>query len=99
MKIKKVMEGPRDGEIRCQACFTRFRPKLGTGRAKCPHCGIEWLNGLQRHSEKRCNQAREHWAEKPRQWEVQKNEGRDAQKGNRVRAKCCKLHARNPFSR
>jgi hypothetical protein len=26
MKIKKVMEGPRDGEIRCLACFTRFRP-------------------------------------------------------------------------
>ena len=42
MKINKVMEGPRDGEIRCQACFTRFRPKLGAGRAKCPHCGVEW---------------------------------------------------------
>jgi uncharacterized protein (UPF0212 family) len=42
MKFNKVMEGPRDGEIRCQACFTRFRPKLGAGRAKCPHCGAEW---------------------------------------------------------
>ena len=42
MKIKKVMEGPRDGEIRCLTCFTRFRPIAGVERAKCPGCGIEW---------------------------------------------------------
>ncbi|UCE52721.1 MAG: hypothetical protein JSV31_26275 [Desulfobacterales bacterium] len=42
MKINKVMEGPRDGEVRCQACFTRFRPNLGAERAKCPDCGVEW---------------------------------------------------------
>ena len=42
MKIKKVMQGPRDGEIRCQACFTRFRPDLGAKLAKCPECHIEW---------------------------------------------------------
>lgn len=42
MKIKKVMQGPRDGEVRCQACFTRFRPKPAAGRAKCPDCGVEW---------------------------------------------------------
>ena len=32
MKINKVMEGPRDGEIRCQACSIRFRPKEGAKR-------------------------------------------------------------------
>jgi rRNA maturation endonuclease Nob1 len=42
MKIKKVMEGPRDGEIRCLACFTRFRPKRGVDRAACPSCGMQW---------------------------------------------------------
>jgi len=42
MKTNKIMEGPRDGEIRCQACFTRFRPKPGAERAKCPKCDIEW---------------------------------------------------------
>ena len=38
MKIKKVMEGPRDGEIRCLA----FRPKRGIDRAGLPSCGIQW---------------------------------------------------------
>jgi hypothetical protein len=42
MKINKVMEGPRDGEVRCLACFTRFRPKQGDEEAKCPKCEIEW---------------------------------------------------------
>lgn len=42
MKTKKVMQGPRDGEIRCQACFTRFRPESGAKQAKCPECSIEW---------------------------------------------------------
>ncbi len=42
MKINKIMEGPRDGEVRCLACFTRFRPKQGSEEAKCPNCGIEW---------------------------------------------------------
>ena len=42
MKINKVMEGPRDGEVRCHACFTRFRPKPGATQAKCPKCEIEW---------------------------------------------------------
>jgi hypothetical protein len=42
MKIKKVMEGPRDGEIRCLACFTRFRPKRGVDRAACPSCEMQW---------------------------------------------------------
>ncbi len=42
MKINKVMEGPRDGEVRCLTCFTRFRPKIGAERTKCPKCGIEW---------------------------------------------------------
>ena len=38
MKIKKVMEGPRDGEVRCLTCFERFRPAEGAERAKCPQC-------------------------------------------------------------
>ncbi|MFB0520612.1 MAG: hypothetical protein ACETWD_04175 [Desulfatiglandales bacterium] len=42
MKIKKVMEGARDGEIRCLACFTRFRPKRSVDRAACPSCGVQW---------------------------------------------------------
>ena len=42
MKINKIMEGPRDGEVRCQACFTRFRPELGAESADCPKCGIVW---------------------------------------------------------
>ncbi|UCG99821.1 MAG: hypothetical protein JSU78_05120 [Deltaproteobacteria bacterium] len=42
MKIRKVMEGPRDGEIRCLACFTRFRPKSSVDRVKCPSCGTQW---------------------------------------------------------
>ena len=42
MKTNKVMEGPRDGEVRCQACSSRFKPGLGAERAKCPDCGIEW---------------------------------------------------------
>ena len=42
MKIGKVMEGPRDGEVRCLTCFERFRPAEGAERAKCPKCGIEW---------------------------------------------------------
>jgi hypothetical protein len=36
MKISKVMEGPRDGEVRCLTCFERFRPAEGAERAKCP---------------------------------------------------------------
>jgi predicted RNA-binding Zn-ribbon protein involved in translation (DUF1610 family) len=42
MKINKVMEGARDGEVRCLTCFERFRPAVGAERAKCPKCGIEW---------------------------------------------------------
>ena len=42
MKIKKVNEGPRDGEVRCFACFTRFRPTRGVDRYACPNCGMEW---------------------------------------------------------
>jgi hypothetical protein len=42
MKINKVMEGPRDGEVRCLTCFERFRPSEGSDRAKCPKCGVEW---------------------------------------------------------
>ncbi|RLA84726.1 MAG: hypothetical protein DRG40_05570 [Deltaproteobacteria bacterium] len=42
-KPHKVMAGPRDGEVRCLACFTRFRPlPIGTERATCPRCGMEW---------------------------------------------------------
>ena len=29
MKSNKVMEGPRDGEIRCQACFTPIQTEVG----------------------------------------------------------------------
>jgi predicted RNA-binding Zn-ribbon protein involved in translation (DUF1610 family) len=42
MKTSKVMEGPRDGEVRCFTCFERFRPEAGAERAKCPKCGTEW---------------------------------------------------------
>lgn len=42
MKINKIMEGPRNGEVRCPACFMRFWPKQGAEKAKCPGCGIEW---------------------------------------------------------
>ncbi len=42
MKTKKIMEGPRDGEVRCLACFTRFRPLPGASSAECPRCGIRW---------------------------------------------------------
>jgi hypothetical protein len=42
MKIDKVMTGKRDGEVRCLACFARFWPKMGTDRATCPKCGMEW---------------------------------------------------------
>jgi len=42
LKTNKVMEGPRDGEVRCQACSTRFKPNLGAERSKCPDCGVEW---------------------------------------------------------
>jgi rRNA maturation endonuclease Nob1 len=43
MRIDKVNRGERDGEVRCQACFERFRPSpIGTERAQCPRCGIEW---------------------------------------------------------
>ncbi len=42
MKSNKIMEGPRDGEVRCLQCFARFRPELSADRAKCPKCGVEW---------------------------------------------------------
>jgi len=32
----------RTGEVRCQACFERFRPPLGAERASCPTCGWDW---------------------------------------------------------
>jgi len=42
MKINKIMEGPRNVEVRCPACFMRFSPRQGAEKAKCPGCGIEW---------------------------------------------------------
>lgn len=42
MKMIKIMEGSRGGEVRCLACFMRFWPKRGARKAKCPGCGIEW---------------------------------------------------------
>ena len=42
MKINKIMEGPRDGEVRCLACFMRFWPRQGEEKAKCPGCGMVW---------------------------------------------------------
>ncbi len=42
MKINKIMEGPRYGEVSCPACFMRFWPRHGAEKAKCPGCGIEW---------------------------------------------------------
>jgi hypothetical protein len=36
------MGKPRDVEVRCIACFTRFRIKEGVKKAKCPGCGIVW---------------------------------------------------------
>ena len=33
---------PRDGEMRCLNCFTRFRPAPRAERAACPKCKIEW---------------------------------------------------------
>ncbi len=42
MKTKKIMAGPRDGEVRCMACSTRFRPELNVQQAPCPKCGIQW---------------------------------------------------------
>lgn len=37
-------KGRRDrvGEIRCQNCFSRFRPEQGVQKASCPDCGMEW---------------------------------------------------------
>jgi rRNA maturation endonuclease Nob1 len=32
----------RSGEVRCQNCFTRFRPPHGAEKASCPECGWEW---------------------------------------------------------
>lgn len=32
----------RIGEVRCQNCFKRFRPPLGSEKASCPECGWEW---------------------------------------------------------
>lgn len=42
MKIGKIMQGPRDGEVRCLSCFARFWPEPGAERASCPSCGLEW---------------------------------------------------------
>jgi rRNA maturation endonuclease Nob1 len=42
MKTHKIMAGPRDGEVRCMACFSRFRPQPGTQRTACPRCGMQW---------------------------------------------------------
>ena len=42
MKINKIMEGPRDGEVTCPACFMRFRPGREEDKAKCPGCGMVW---------------------------------------------------------
>ena len=36
MKISKVMEGQRDGEVRCLTCFESFRPAEGAERTTCP---------------------------------------------------------------
>jgi rRNA maturation endonuclease Nob1 len=35
-------KGERIGEVRCQNCFERFWPPLGTEEATCPACGFEW---------------------------------------------------------
>jgi protein-arginine kinase activator protein McsA len=32
----------RIGEVRCQNCYTRFRPPLESEKASCPECGWEW---------------------------------------------------------
>ena len=42
MKINKVLEGPRDGEVRCLKCFARFRPEIGADRTTCRECGTQW---------------------------------------------------------
>jgi DNA-directed RNA polymerase subunit RPC12/RpoP len=42
MKISRIMERPLEEEARCLACLTRFWPKQGAEKAKCPGCGVEW---------------------------------------------------------
>ncbi|MBU0544870.1 MAG: hypothetical protein KKH97_06000, partial [Proteobacteria bacterium] len=42
MKISKIMDGLQGREARCLACFTRFWPKQGSEKTKCPGCGVEW---------------------------------------------------------
>jgi rRNA maturation endonuclease Nob1 len=32
----------RTGEVRCNNCFTRFRPPKGVDKVACPACGWEW---------------------------------------------------------
>jgi rRNA maturation endonuclease Nob1 len=32
----------RTGQVRCLACFERFRVPKGTEKMACPHCGGEW---------------------------------------------------------
>ncbi len=32
----------RDGQVRCLACFTRFRPAPRAERAQCPGCELQW---------------------------------------------------------
>jgi predicted RNA-binding Zn-ribbon protein involved in translation (DUF1610 family) len=40
MMTKK--KSKRTGEVRCNSCFTRFRPPKGAEKATCPTCGWEW---------------------------------------------------------
>lgn len=40
MMTKK--KSKRTGEVRCNNCFTRFRPPQGVDKATCPACGWEW---------------------------------------------------------
>ena len=42
MKTKKIMAGPRDGELRHMASTTPFRPEAGAQKVPCSKCGIQW---------------------------------------------------------
>ncbi len=35
-------KSPREKEIRCLNCFSRFTPQEGAERAFCPGCEMEW---------------------------------------------------------
>jgi rRNA maturation endonuclease Nob1 len=42
MATRTSKKSERTGEVRCNNCFTRFRPSPGVEKASCPECGWEW---------------------------------------------------------